>query len=114
MDLIPPSGNDRKIVIVEKELRAGVEFDAVEVDLREQLAAIEDPLRFGNLESAVATDGRKVLLYSEFPDGYSEVRWQVFVERGTQVSIGCQYIVGEWDALEPECIQIVESLSYVN
>ena len=114
MDLIPPSGNDRKIVIVEKELRAGVEFDAVEVDLREQLAAIEDPLRFGNPESAVATDGRKVLSYSEFPDGYSEVRWQVFVERGTQVSIGCQYIVGEWDALEPECIQIVESLSYVN
>ncbi|MFE4501434.1 type VII secretion-associated protein [Rhodococcus sp. NPDC056743] len=114
MDLIPPSGNDRKIVIMEKELRTGVEFDAVELDLRDQLAAIEDPLRFGKLESAVAVDGRKVLLYSEFPDGYSEVRWQVFVERGTQVSIGCQYIVGEWDALEPECIQIVESLSYVN
>ncbi|MGG7104510.1 type VII secretion-associated protein [Rhodococcus sp. 24CO] len=114
MDLVPASGNDRKIVIIEKELRAGVEFDAVEIDLREQLSAIEDPLRFGNLESAVTSDGRKVLLYREFPDGYSEVRWQVFVERGTQVSIGCQYLVGEWDAFEPECVQIVESLSPVN
>ncbi len=114
MDLIPASGNDRKIVIVEKGLRAGVEFDAVEIDLREQLSAIEDPLRFGNLESTVAVDGRKVLLYREFPDGYSEVRWQVFVERGRQVSIGCQYLVGEWDVFEPECVQIVESLLFVN
>lgn len=114
MDLIPVSGNDRKIVIIEKELLAGVEFDAVAIDLREQLSAVEDPRRFGNLESAVASDGRKILLYREFPDGYSEVRWQVFVERGTQVSIGCQYLVGEWDAFESECVQIVGSLSSVN
>lgn len=111
-DVIPPAGRDRKIVVVEKELRAGVDFDDVVAVLREQSTALENPLRFGNFEPVVADDGRNILLYREFPDVYSEVRWHVFVERGMQVSIGCQYLVGDWDAFAAECGQIIESLTY--
>lgn len=113
-DLLPSSGNDRKIVVVQKELREGAEFDAVEAALREQSETLEDPLRFGNFETIELADGRKVLLYREFPDGYSEVRWQVFVEHGIQVSVGCQYLVDEWSTFEFECAQVTDSLSYVN
>ncbi|MCJ0905087.1 type VII secretion-associated protein [Rhodococcus sp. ARC_M6] len=113
-DIVPPSGADRKIVVVEKELREGVEFDDVEVALRAQFATLEDPSRFQDFESVVTAEGRKTVLYMEFPDGYSEVRWKVYVERGLQVSIGCQYLVGEWDMFESECGRVTGSLAYVN
>ncbi|OYD68996.1 type VII secretion-associated protein [Rhodococcus sp. OK302] len=113
-DIVPPSGTDRKIVIVEKELREGVEFDEVEGALRAQFTTLEDPSRFQDFESVVTVEGRKTVLYMEFPDGYSEVRWKVYVERGLQVSIGCQYLVGEWDMFESECGRVTGSLTYVN
>ena len=113
MDLIPASGNDRKIVIVEKELRAGVEFDAVEIDLREQLSAIRIHSASETSKSTVAVDGRKVLCTGNFRMDIPKFGGRICL-RGRQVSIGCQYLVGEWDAFEPECVQIVESLSFVN
>jgi type VII secretion-associated protein (TIGR03931 family) len=110
--LVPGSGADRKIVVIEKRLAEGVGFDSVEAVLRQQFSTFEDPLRFA--EFAVLDDaaGKRAVVYVEFPDDFSEVRWHVYVDNGRQVSIGCQYLVGEWGSLEADCLRMWQSVEF--
>lgn len=110
-DLVPASGADRKIVLVQKELTEGAEFDAVETALREQFSTFDDPLRFAEFAVATDAEGRRAVTYVEFPDDYSEVRWRVFVIGGLQVSVGCQYLLGEWGELAAECERAWQSVA---
>ena len=111
-DLVPGSGADRKIVVIEKRLAEGVGFDSVEAVLRQQFSTFEDPLRFA--EFAVLDDaaGKRAVVYVEFPDDFSEVRWRVYVDNGRQVSIGCQYLIGEWGSLEADCLRMWQSVEF--
>ncbi|WGV51521.2 type VII secretion-associated protein [Rhodococcus erythropolis] len=111
-DLIPSSGADRKIVVIEKSLAEGAGFDSVEAALRQQFSAFEDPLRFGEFSVIDDAAGKQAVVYVEFPDDFSEVRWHVYVDNGRQVSIGCQYLVGEWDSLEADCLRMWQSLEF--
>ncbi|RQO52343.1 type VII secretion-associated protein [Rhodococcus sp. KBW08] len=111
-DLIPSSGEDRKIVVIEKRLEEGAGFDSVEAALRQQFSAFEDPLRFGEFSVIDDAAGKQAVVYVEFPDDFSEVRWHVYVGNGRQVSIGCQYLVGEWDSLEADCLRMWQSIEF--
>ena len=61
-----------------------------------------------------ATDaaGKRAVVYVEFPDDFSEVRWHVYVDNGRQVSIGCQYLIGEWGSLEADCLRMWQSVEF--
>ncbi|MGV0153800.1 type VII secretion-associated protein [Rhodococcus sp. GB-02] len=111
-DLLPGSGEDRKIVVIEKRLAEGAGFDSVEAALRQQFSTFEDPLRFGEFSVLDDGAGKQAVVYVEFPDDFSEVRWHVYVDNGWQVSIGCQYLLGEWDSLEADCLRMWQSLEF--
>ncbi|MFZ2177835.1 MAG: type VII secretion-associated protein, partial [Rhodococcus sp. (in: high G+C Gram-positive bacteria)] len=68
------------------------------------------PDLFGGLERDVVFGGRPGISYNEFPDESSSVKWHVLVERDLQVSVGCQFLSGEWDAIEGVCAEMVRSL----
>jgi type VII secretion-associated protein (TIGR03931 family) len=111
-DLVPGSGADRKIVVIEKRLAEGVGFDSVEAVLRQQFSTFEDPLRFAEFSVLDDAAGKQAVVYVEFPDDFSEVRWHVYVDNGRQVSIGCQYLVGEWGSLEADCLRMWQSVEF--
>ncbi|MGC0365217.1 type VII secretion-associated protein (TIGR03931 family) [Rhodococcus sp. 27YEA15] len=112
-DAVPPTGTDRKIVIVETALRPGSTVDEVHDSLHQQFSAFEDPLRFGEFAVVGGADGRRTATYVEFPDNYSEVRWRVYVEGGFQISVGCQYLLDEWDAVAADCRRVWETVHVV-
>ena len=49
--------------------------------------------------------------YTEVPEEFSTVRWFVVVDRGWQVAVGCQFLVGEWAGIGKECEQAVHTLA---
>ncbi|MDV2474751.1 type VII secretion-associated protein [Rhodococcus zopfii] len=53
---------------------------------------------------------RSVIAYTEVPEEFSTVRWFVVVDRGWQVAVGCQFLVGEWSGIGKECEQAVHTL----
>lgn len=113
-ELMPDGGADRRIILVQNEVRAGSGYREVAATLAEKravrMSGRGEPGLFGAIESGVVFGGRSGLSYEEFPDENSLVEWHVLVEHDLQVSIGCQFLLGEWAAIESECEQVVGSV----
>ncbi|APE33297.1 type VII secretion-associated protein [Nocardia mangyaensis] len=105
-DLVPDDATRHRITITQKPVTPGAGYDDVAADLAAQIA--EKPAgTVTEVRRDVVFAGRPGLAYEEHPADGSTVRWQVLVERGVQVSIGCQYLDNGWPALTPTCEQVV-------
>ncbi len=53
-----------------------------------------------------------MIAYTEVPEEFSTVRWFVLVDRGWQIAVGCQFLVGgEWPGIGKECEQAVHTVA---
>ncbi len=109
VDLVPDTAARHRITVTQKPVTPGAGYDEVAADLAAQIAkrpagAVTDVRR------DVVFAGRPGLAYEEKPADGSTVRWHVLVERGVQVSVGCQYVKGGWDSVMPACEQVVGSV----
>ncbi|MGW6698591.1 type VII secretion-associated protein [Nocardia sp. NPDC055049] len=105
-DLVPDEAARHRITITQKPVTPGAGYDEVAADLSAQIAkkpaGTVTPMR-----RDVVFAGRPGLSYEERPADGSTVRWQVLVERGIQVSIGCQYAENGWAGVMSACEQVV-------
>lgn len=108
IELVPAHGADRRIVIVHSALADGTDRTVVAEILRERAAERGGVIR--DLDTDTRFADRAVVAYTEVPDDFSEVRWSVLVFPGLQVSVGCQYLRGEWVQVRSECEQAVHTL----
>ncbi|MFE1593179.1 type VII secretion-associated protein [Nocardia sp. NPDC058705] len=106
IDLAPDDAARQRITITQKPVSAGAGYDEVAAALAAQIAkkpaGTVTPVR-----QDVVFAGRPGLSYEEHPADGSTVRWQVLVERGVQVSVGCQYAENGWDGVMSACEQVV-------
>lgn len=107
-ELIPVGGTDRRILVVYRDLPDGIDERSVASALAERAAERAPVIR--DLDTDTTFADRKVVAYTEVPDDYSVVRWSVLVFPGLQVSVGCQYLEGEWTRIRSECEQAVHTL----
>ncbi|KAF0848326.1 type VII secretion-associated protein [Nocardia caishijiensis] len=108
-DLTPGSGPRQRITVIQEALTAGAGYDEVAADL-EALIKKKPAGTVSEIRRDVVFAGRPGLSYEERPADGSTVRWQVLVERGVQVSVGCQYGQGGWEGVLPACEQVVGAL----
>ncbi|MEV0945859.1 type VII secretion-associated protein [Rhodococcus sp. NPDC049939] len=111
VELIPSTGPDRRIILMQNAVRDGAGYDEVAATLSEKIAQHDRSDLFGAVERDVVFGGRPGVSYSEFPDESSSVTWHVLVERGRQVSVGCQFSSGDWESILRECEEVVRSLA---
>ncbi|MFD3811919.1 type VII secretion-associated protein [Rhodococcus sp. NPDC058639] len=107
-ELVPASGNDRRIVIVHSVLADGMDEHAVAEVLETRADERGGVIR--NMDADTTFADRSVIAYTEVPDEFSEVRWSVVVFPGLQVAVGCQFLDGEWAGIRRECEQAVHTL----
>lgn len=108
VELLPGGGTDRRILVVHSTLAEGVDADRVAEVLTARAAERAEVIR--DLDTDTTFGDRRVIAYTELPDGYSVVRWSVLVFPRLQVSVGCQYLEGEWNGIRSECEQAVHTL----
>ena len=106
LEFVRDDGAAARILVVQKELEPGADLDAVADALRRRIEQRPGTFRAFDREE---TDGRELLTYREVPDPDSEVRWQVLVVDGLQVSIGCQTTADGWPDLVGPCEKVIRS-----
>ncbi|WP_188829784.1 type VII secretion-associated protein [Nocardia camponoti] len=108
IELRPDSATPQRITLTQKAIGADVTIDAVRADLENQArgrpAGSLSPIRRGTVLS-----GQPGLSYDEHPADGSTVRWSVVLEKGLQVSTGCQYR-GDWEAIRSACETVIGRL----
>ncbi|QBJ95512.1 type VII secretion-associated protein [Rhodococcus sp. ABRD24] len=110
LDLVPDSGPDRRIVLVGKDIDQWIDTAAVAAALERRIAERGPGGPFSEFDPEARFAGRRGIAYTESPDGVSRVRWHVLVEDGMQVSVGCQFLEGDWGDLAADCEQALRSL----
>ncbi|NKY89192.1 type VII secretion-associated protein [Nocardia veterana] len=108
-DFVPDDGARERISLVQKSLPPGLAGDEVAAALTAQIAA-RPPGTVGPLRRDVVFGGRPGSSYEEYPGDGTTVRWQVLVDSGIQVSIGCQYPTGSWEPMATVCEKFVAEL----
>ncbi|WP_280387140.1 type VII secretion-associated protein [Nocardia wallacei] len=109
VDLSPDSGARQRITLTQKELAPGSSVDEVARSLEAQIQR-RPAGTVTDLRRDPAFGGRPGLSYEEFPPDGTTVRWQVVVDSGLQVSIGCQYPSNNWQPIAAPCEQLVRDL----
>ncbi|MFC4377484.1 type VII secretion-associated protein [Nocardia halotolerans] len=104
--LVPDGGARQRITVIQKLLSAGAGYDEVAADLEAQIES-KPTGTVSQVRRDVTFAGRPGLSYEEHPADGSTVRWQVLVERGVQMSVGCQYVEGGWESVLSACEQVV-------
>ncbi|MEZ5153558.1 type VII secretion-associated protein [Rhodococcus zopfii] len=107
-ELVPVGGADRRIVVVHSRLGDGVDEAGVAAVLERRAAERGGVVR--DVDADTTFGDRSVIAYTEVPEEFSTVRWFVVVDRGWQVAVGCQFLVGEWSGIGKECEQAVHTL----
>ena len=110
LTLVPDGGPDRRITVTQTALRSAFTQEQAAATLRQKIAENDRGATFSEVETGVEFGGRQVIFYVESPEEYSQVKWHVIVENGTQVSVGCQFLLGEWNLLAGECERLVRSV----
>ncbi|WP_175420487.1 type VII secretion-associated protein [Rhodococcus sp. SGAir0479] len=110
LDLTPDGTGDRRIVVIPTAVGAGSDIATVARALERRIADRGPAGPFSEFDPAAEVAGRVGVSYLESPDDRSRVRWHVLVEDGVQVSVGCQFRVGDWDALTSACEQAIRSV----
>lgn len=110
LDLTPAGIGGRRIVLVPADVAAGSDRAEVARTLERRIADRGPDGPFSEFDPDAEFAGRPGISYVESPDDRSRVRWHVLVEDDVQVSVGCQFRDGEWDALASDCEQAVRSV----
>ncbi|MFE9787912.1 type VII secretion-associated protein [Nocardia salmonicida] len=105
-DLVSDDGARHRITVTQKPVSPGAGYDEVAADLSAQIAK-KPAGTVTEVRRDVVFAGRPGLSYEERPADGSTVRWQVLVERGVQVSVGCQYAENGWNGVMSACEQVV-------
>ncbi|WP_331713285.1 type VII secretion-associated protein [Nocardia terpenica] len=109
VDIMPNDGARQRITLVQQPLTAGSGVADVARDLDAQIGTrpvgSASPLR-----RDVVFGDRPGLSYEEYPGDETTVRWQILVDSGTEVSIGCQYPSGTWQSIAATCEQVVHDI----
>ncbi len=106
IDLAPDNAARQRITVTQQPVSPGAGYDEVAATLTAQIAK-KPAGTVTEVRQDVVFAGRPGLSYEEHPADGSTVRWQVLVERGVQVSIGCQYAENGWDGVMSACGQVV-------
>lgn len=109
IDLSPDSGARQRITIAQQSVAVGAGYDDIAADLTAQTRN-KPQGTVSEIRRDVVFAGRPGLAYEEHPADGSEVRWHVLVERGVQVSVGCQFMAGRWDEVATVCEQAVGAI----
>ncbi|GAB2689286.1 type VII secretion-associated protein [Nocardia thraciensis] len=109
VDLSPDSGARQRITLTQKDLAPGSSVDEVARALQAQIQR-RPAGTVTDLRRDTAFGGRPGLSYEEFPSDGTTVRWQVIVDSGLQVSIGCQYPSDAWQPMAAPCEQLVRDM----
>ncbi|MFF0452372.1 type VII secretion-associated protein [Nocardia africana] len=109
VDFSPNDGARERISLVQKDLAAGSGIEDVAAALETQIAK-RPAGTVGPLRRNVIFGGRPGLSYEETPGDGTTVRWQVLVDSGLQVSVGCQYSTGGWQPMAAVCEKFVGDL----
>ncbi len=109
VDLSPDSGARQRISMAQKSLPDGSGIDEVATALDSQIGK-RPPGTVSPLRRDVVFGGRPGLSYEEHPADGTTVRWQVMVDSGRQISVGCQYAADNWSPLAGVCEQFVGDL----
>ncbi|MFE3545509.1 type VII secretion-associated protein [Nocardia sp. NPDC059177] len=105
-DLVPDDGARRRITVIPKLVNAGAGYDEIAADLDAQIKK-KPAGTVTEVRRDITFAGRPGLSYEERPADGSTVRWQVIVDRGVQVSVGCQYAENGWAGVQSACEQVV-------
>lgn len=108
LELVPGGAARQRIVVVRNNLVPGAGYDEMAAQLTARVAASADVM--GDLRRDVEFGGRHGLAYTERPTDGSLVDWHVVVERDAQLSVGCQYLPGEWNAVAADCERVVRTV----
>ncbi|MFB7878019.1 type VII secretion-associated protein [Nocardia sp. NPDC056064] len=108
-DLVPDDGARRRITIAQKPVNAGAGYDEIAADLAAQIKK-KPAGTVTEVRRDVVFAGRPGLSYEERPADGSTVRWHVIVDRGIQVSVGCQYAENGWEGVQSACEQVVSGV----
>jgi type VII secretion-associated protein (TIGR03931 family) len=65
---------------------------------------------FSGFSAGVSFAGKDVVYYRQQVDG-ATVDWYVLLKGKAQVSVGCQYLAGDQDAVRAACQQVVSTLA---
>ncbi|PPJ18715.1 type VII secretion-associated protein [Nocardia nova] len=109
VDFSPDDGARERISLVQKDLAASSGIEDVAATLETQIAK-RPAGTVGPLRRNVIFGGRPGLSYEETPGDGTTVRWQVLVDSGLQVSVGCQYPAGGWQPMAAACEKFVGDL----
>ncbi|RDI52664.1 type VII secretion-associated protein [Nocardia mexicana] len=109
VDLSPDSGARQRITLTQKDLAPGSSVDEVARTLEAQIQR-RPAGTVTDLRRDPAFGGRPGLSYEEFPPDGTTVRWQVIVDSGLQVSVGCQYPSDSWQPIATPCEQLVRDM----
>lgn len=110
LELVPISGPERRITVTQYVIRSDLDLEGIANVLRRKVDESPNGANYEGIEADVVFAGRHGVTFRENPDGRSQVRWHVMVDRDTQVGVGCQGLFGEWDALSGDCEQVVSSV----
>ncbi|MBF6212512.1 type VII secretion-associated protein [Nocardia puris] len=110
VDLSPVDGSRFRMTIVQTPVAADAGYAQVAANLEAQMR--ERPA-MSDLRRDVVFGGRSGLAYLERPEGGSIVQWHVIVERGIQVSIGCQYVGNTWTEFQTTCEELAATVQVV-
>ncbi|ATL65798.1 type VII secretion-associated protein [Nocardia terpenica] len=109
VDIMPNDGARQRITLVQQPLTAGSGVADVARDLDAQIGnrpvGSASPLR-----RDVVFGDRPGLSYEEYPGDETTVRWQILVDSGIEVGIGCQYPSGTWQSIAATCEQVVHDI----
>ncbi len=108
VELVPAGGAKQRIIVVRNNLAPGAGYDEMVAQLSARIAGNGEST--GDLRRDVEFGGRRALAYTEHPTDDSLVSWHVLVERDAQLSVGCQYLPGEWDAVAGDCERVVRTV----
>ncbi|MQY25059.1 type VII secretion-associated protein [Nocardia aurantia] len=109
VDLVPDNGARQRITVTQRQLSPGATLGDVAATLDQQIAQ-RPPGSVGELQRDSVFGDRPGLTYEEYPGDGTTVRWQVLVDSGVQVSVGCQYESHSWPAAAGECERFVRSV----
>ncbi|WP_156959399.1 type VII secretion-associated protein [Nocardia sp. BMG51109] len=108
-DLMPDDGARRRITLAQTDLTPGAGIDDVARTLESQMRR-RPTGTVTDLHRTSDPNGRPGLSYDEYPPDGTTVRWQVVVDSGLQVSVGCQYPSGDWQPMAGPCAQVANDL----
>jgi type VII secretion-associated protein (TIGR03931 family) len=110
LTLVPSDGSRLRIRVTQNTVLTEPTLEQLAVAIGRLLAV--DPVGHDlTVAPKPATvGGRQVVMYEERIDDDQLVRHQVLVEHGTQVSVDCQYLAGEWDAVSDPCGRVTSSV----